>query len=555
MSFLVPPRLRRFIILLMTAICTCLGLFILVFPTPDLSQEVELVRQIADLSIRIQHAEQLNAERKYQLQTLFQKFSMISRRILQQSGQNSALILENLRNENALGVRLGLTAEAMLSGANQTYDLSVPSVHHFLPHLSHSPVSLSPAFKLAKQANRKVSMVIGIPTVKRTHQSYLQVTLKSVIDNMEEDEMNDCLIIVFVAETDVEFVAKVVSDIKNDFGVHVDSGLVEVISPPAEYYPDFSTLRQTLGDDLERVQWRSKQNLDYAFLMMYAHWRGNFYVQLEDDVLTKPGFFTIMKNFALDKSAAKDPWFLIDYCQLGFIGKLFKASDLPMLIQFFLMFYNDKPVDWLLENVLQTMVCKLDQDYKKCRKEKNKLWLHYKPSLFQHIGTHSSLKGKVQKLKDKQFGKIAMFVPHFNPPARVQTAIKHYKSYSITRAYQGETFYWGLVPQEGDTILFYLTPPTPLTEFKFISGNAEHPSDRFLNTDIEIFISEDENSRVPGTFSRTSDGYATVGKFDANGVAAGKLDPTWGPISHLRISIHSSSDNWVILSEIHLKTD
>lgn len=27
------------------------------------------------------------------------------------------------------------------------------------------------------------------------------------------------------------------------------------------------------------------------------------------------------------------------------------------------------------------------------------MWLHYKPSLFQHIGTHSSLKGKVQKLK------------------------------------------------------------------------------------------------------------------------------------------------------------
>ena len=40
-------------------------------------------------------------------------------------------------------------------------------------------------------------------------------------------------------------------------------------------------------------------------------------------------------------------------------------------------------------------VCKLDQDHKKCKKEKEKLWIHYKPSLFQHIGTHSSLKGKV----------------------------------------------------------------------------------------------------------------------------------------------------------------
>ena len=114
----------------------------------------------------------------------------------------------------------------------------------------------------------------------------------------------------------------------------------------------------------------------------------------------------------------------------------------------------DKPGDWLLDNVIQTKVCKLDQDFKKCQKEKQSLWIHYKPSLFQHIGTHSSLKGKVQKLKDKQFGKVSLFTPHRNPPATFETKIKHYKQYSLTRAYRGETFYWGLVPQPGDYILF-----------------------------------------------------------------------------------------------------
>ena len=38
---------------------------------------------------------------------------------------------------------------------------------------------------------------------------------------------------------------------------------------------------------MERVTWRSKQALDFSFLMMYAKDRGTFYVQLEDDVLTK----------------------------------------------------------------------------------------------------------------------------------------------------------------------------------------------------------------------------------------------------------------------------
>jgi len=73
------------------------------------------------------------------------------------------------------------------------------------------------------------------------------------------------------------------------------------------------------------------------------------------------------------------------------------------------------------------------------------------------------LKGKVQKLKDKQFGKVALFTPHKNPTAKAETNIKHYKHHSIARAYRGETFYWGLVPQSGDFILFQLTPPVEVT--------------------------------------------------------------------------------------------
>ena len=51
--------------------------------------------------------------------------------------------------------------------------------------------------------------------------------------------------------------------------------------------------------------------------MMYAQWRGTFYVQLEDDILTKPYFVATMRDFALEKNAAHEPWFVIDFCQLG----------------------------------------------------------------------------------------------------------------------------------------------------------------------------------------------------------------------------------------------
>ena len=86
--------------------------------------------------------------------------------------------------------------------------------------------------------------------------------------------------------------------------------------------------------------------------------------------------------------------------------------------------------------------------------------------------------GKVQKLKDRQFGRVQLFVPHKNPSAVIgniaanivmgstghknvvtfhtfpESPIKHYKHHSIVRAYQGDTFFWGLAPQPGDKIIF-----------------------------------------------------------------------------------------------------
>lgn len=101
----------------------------------------------------------------------------------------------------------------------------------------------------------------------------------------------------------------------------VGSGLVEVIAPTPGYYPDFSKLRITLGDSEDRVRWRSKQNLDFAFLMMYCQPKGSFYVQLEDDLVARPQYQALMKKTALQSIADGKEWFILDFGGLGFIGK------------------------------------------------------------------------------------------------------------------------------------------------------------------------------------------------------------------------------------------
>ena len=536
-------KFRKILVTVITVTAVCLALVLVIVPAPDLSQESELLRRIAHLEERVAAAQDANTLRHQDLQRMYKQFAAITKQLAK--GANAT---DNIADR----LKLSHEGRALLQGANWTYDLTLPSIADPLPHLGHV-ASLQPAYKLA-QGRGHVSITLGIPTVKRQSQSYLEQTLKSIFDNMDVEDANDSLVILMIAEPfDQNYVKKVAETVAASFKAQLASGLLEIIAPPPEFYPDLNNLRLTFGDQAERVHWRSKQNLDYAYLMMYARERATFYVQLEDDVLTKPKFVKTMKEAALEWTAQKRRWFVIDFCQLGFIGKLFRSSSLPVLVQFFLAFFNDKPVDWLLMDVLNTMACSPAEATDKCKEKRDQLKVQYKPSLFQHIGTHSSLKGKVQSLKDKQFGKVSLFKAHKNPPAAIETNIRHYKRYSISRAYRGESYYWGLVPQAGDFITITLTPPVRLTRIKFVSGNVEHPYDKFTATDVEVLFDHPEAAEG---LTQLKDKYVVVTSFDDSGVAEAKtLDPALGAAHAVRIKIRAtSSENWVILSEILLST-
>ncbi|XP_055379355.1 alpha-1,3-mannosyl-glycoprotein 4-beta-N-acetylglucosaminyltransferase B isoform X2 [Condylostylus longicornis] len=448
-----------------------------------------------------------------------------------------------------------LSAEQTLSQRLAEYQMRLQYLESMYRARQEDVAILSQYLGLTTNSNISgVTIVLGVPTVKRDKQSYLMSTLQNLISNMDETEQNETLIIVYIGETDMDYVSLTAKQIEVRFAPFVEQGLIEVISPSPSYYPNFDKLRITLNDPLERVKWRSKQNLDFSFLMAYAQPKGTFYVQLEDDILAKKGFISIMKKFAIEKTSnKKTPWMVLDFCQLGFIGKMFKSAELHWLITFFQMFYNDKPVDWLLESLIDTKVCNVEKDHKHCKQEKAKYWLHIKPSLFQHIGTTSSLKGKVQKLKDKQFGKIPSYYPHDNPPAILKTGIAPYKNFHLKRAYKGETYFWGLLPQPGDLVEFIFNHPINLKSYLFRSGNVEHPSDRFYNTTVEILPdSLNENSLIWSTYNSTTDGFLIIGSFNAFGLAEGNIDPKIGPIKEIRLHVHSDSENWALLSEIHL---
>ena len=96
-------------------------------------------------------------------------------------------------------------------------------------------------------------------------------------------------------------------------------------------------------------------------------------------------------------------------------------------------------------------------------------------------------------------------------------------------------------------------PPILLSSFKFVSGNAEHPSDRFINTTCEVLPDDPKKAVTLSKLPQLKDGFFIVGGFDNFGVAEGTIGQEVGKIKQFRLNIHSTGENWAILSEINLK--
>lgn len=113
---------------------------------------------------------------------------------------------------------------------------------------------------------------------------------------------------------------------------------------------------KTFNDSKERIKWRTKQVYDYSHLMAYSLRRGVYYLQLEDDLTAKKGFITDINNFIKQQEGKK--WALLEFTQMGFIGKLFQIKYLTVFIHFFMAFAHLKPIDWLLHDVFTPQLCK-----------------------------------------------------------------------------------------------------------------------------------------------------------------------------------------------------
>lgn len=87
------------------------------------------------------------------------------------------------------------------------------------------------------------------------------------------------------------------------------------------------------------------------------------------------------------------------------------------------------------------------------------------------------------------------------------------------------------------------------------SGNVEHPDDKLQNASLHIKTENPiPDSILPKNYVKTSDDFYVIDSFSKDvGVVGGTIDPEiTGKITDVRIHISSSSDTWILITEISL---
>jgi alpha-1,3-mannosylglycoprotein beta-1,4-N-acetylglucosaminyltransferase A/B len=168
---------------------------------PDLNAEQTMSQKLAEFQMRVQYLESMYRAKQEDVSILSQYLGLTA--LAANGSTNSSGGENNMNNFNAVLESLSPESKQIIKNltllqSQQRFTsagLRLPTAYHFLPHLLDDPSSLRPAYLLSK-GKTGVSIVLGIPTVKRDKQSYLLATLDNLLVNMDDDEQNDTMIVV-----------------------------------------------------------------------------------------------------------------------------------------------------------------------------------------------------------------------------------------------------------------------------------------------------------------------------------------------------------------------
>lgn len=305
--------------------------------------------------------------------------------------------------------------------------------------------------------------------MQRPRGSYLLDTLQSLFFASSSSEQKHFIVLVHLADPDSTWRGQMISNISTLFKPYIQANQLVVINTPLKSYLPLKDFKKNFNDTPAYVAFRSKQNMDYAFLMNFATNHSDYFLMIEDDVKCVPGFVT---QIAATVSAwEKKPWVTLEFSQLGFIGKLFHTKDLPCFVHFLLLFYQEMPCYYLLTHFHELM---------------QQTPIQFFPSLFQHMGNYSSFEGKFNSLKDREFEEDDFGSPS-NPAASIYTSLKVANASVLMNAYSlDKNFFYTKSAEAGSHLTVVLDTPAKVFRVQVLTGSDLKEENQLKEGHIEL---------------------------------------------------------------------
>ncbi|XP_077628227.1 alpha-1,3-mannosyl-glycoprotein 4-beta-N-acetylglucosaminyltransferase-like protein MGAT4E [Crocuta crocuta] len=299
------------------------------------------------------------------------------------------------------------------------------------------------------QQRRKTWLTVGISSVPRPDQSSLLYTLVSLFHASSKTEQKRLTVLIHLAHSDLSWLKETVAHISTLFSTQISAGQLLLIHAPSDAYPTMDAMRKKTHNG----EFYSKQNIDHAFLMSFAAKLSEYFLLLEDNVHCASSFITHIHRKV--DAMRSNPWVLLEFSNMGFLGKLFHSRDLPLLAHFLLLFYKEKPLDGLIPH-FRTLLA-----------QKNPILC--RPFLFYNRFSYYTSN---DSQKVTPFRKKNPYGPD-NPPAAIFTNMKGFDVHFPWEAYTlDESFFWTHNVSAGNHLTVILNHPVNLSRVQVLTGTV-----------------------------------------------------------------------------------
>ncbi|XP_051003391.1 alpha-1,3-mannosyl-glycoprotein 4-beta-N-acetylglucosaminyltransferase-like protein MGAT4E [Acomys russatus] len=280
----------------------------------------------------------------------------------------------------------------------------------------------------------------------RQGQGGLLDTLASLYQVSSTAEQEQIIVLIHLADSDPSWLRKTVLDISSLYGAQILTGQLLLIHAPSEVYPPVTAVQ----NETSQQQTYSKENVAHAFLMSFATKLSTYFLLIEDNVFCAPNFVSHIHSKVTNRKPST--WVLMEFSNMGVLGKLFHRRDLPLLARFLLFFHKERPLPWL---ILHFRTLLAQQDPVLCR-----------PFLFFHRLSHFTSENKTSAGQGKG--------PH-GPntlPGVVFTDMKFSGVHSPQEAYTlDESFFCTSNVSTGNYLTVILSHPANLNRVQVRTGS------------------------------------------------------------------------------------